>query len=230
MTESLSDFLDRLEQQYGKPGTLPVGGPFEMILWENVAYLVNDQRRKNTLDALKKNIGLSADAIASSSPQELKRAIHNAGILPEESITKLSKIAKLVLEEFGGNLNQVLDFPIEKSKKALQLFPGIGEPGAEKILLFCRRLPVLALESNGLRVLLRLGFGEASRSYRATYQSVQRAVHPQLIIDFDWLIRAQQLLRIHGQQLCKRNRPKCDQCVLRTNCVYGRKVITDKHR
>jgi endonuclease-3 len=228
MDESLSEFLNRLEAHYGKPGILPAGGPLEMILWENVAYLVNDQRRKSSYDALKKNIGLSANAIASSSPGELKAAIRNAGILAEESVKKLSKISKLVLEEFGGNLNQVLDFPIEEAKKALQLFPGIAEPGAEKILLFCRRLRVLALDSNGLRVLLRLGFGAESKNYRATYQSVQHAIHPHLVMEFDWLIRAHQLLRIHGQQLCKRNRPKCEECVLRTVCVFGQKLLRER--
>jgi hypothetical protein len=34
------------------------------------------------------------------------------------------------------------------------LFPMIGEPGAEKILLFSGVLPVPALESNGVRVLV----------------------------------------------------------------------------
>ena len=34
-----------------------------------------------------------------------------------------------------------------------------GEPGAEKVLLFSGSAPVLALDSNALRVLLRLGFG-----------------------------------------------------------------------
>ena len=49
-------------------------------------------------------------------------------------------------------------------------FPMIGEPGAEKILLFSGVLAVLALDSNGVRVLVRLGVGEERKSYAATYK------------------------------------------------------------
>jgi hypothetical protein len=46
----LQEILDALEAQYGKPGTASVGGPLEMILWENVAYLVKDEIRKQTYE------------------------------------------------------------------------------------------------------------------------------------------------------------------------------------
>ena len=41
----------------------------------------------------------------------------------------------------------------------LKKFPAIGDPGVDKILLLTRTEPVMALDSNGLRVLVRLGFG-----------------------------------------------------------------------
>ena len=53
-------------------------------------------------------------------------------------------------------------------------FPSIGEPGAEKILLFARVYPVLGLDSNGVRVLTRLGLVVEAKSYAATYRGVQR--------------------------------------------------------
>jgi endonuclease-3 len=65
-------------------------------------------------------------------------------------------------------LKSVLKLPLPKAKKALQKFPGIGEPGAEKILLFTRTHPLMALESNGLRVLVRLGFGAEHKNYATT--------------------------------------------------------------
>ena len=49
------------------------------------------------------------------------------------------------------------------SEKALKRFPSIGDPGAEKILLFTRSYPVMALDSNGLRVLCRVGSRRSRR-------------------------------------------------------------------
>jgi endonuclease-3 len=61
------------------------------------------------------------------------------------------------VEEFGGDLGAALRAAPGKARRALRSFPGIGEPGAEKILLFSGRQARLAPESNGLRVLVRLG-------------------------------------------------------------------------
>jgi endonuclease III len=218
----LSDLIDLLEERYGKPGKSAVGGPLEMILWENVAYLVNDERRKQTYEKLKTKIGISPQKVLAASLDQLRKVLEGGGIIRDERVKKLSTIMQIAMREFSGDLNQILDFPIEKAKKALQLFPGIAEPGAEKILLFCRRLPVLALESNGLRVLLRIGYGTEQSSYSASYKSVRRAILPEIHEDYDWLIRAHQLLRIHGQQLCKRSTPQCRECPLIEFCKYGR--------
>jgi hypothetical protein len=49
------------------------------------------------------------------------------------------------------DLGAVLDRPQADAIRALKKFPAIGEPGAEKILLFAGKAPILALESNGLR-------------------------------------------------------------------------------
>jgi endonuclease III len=133
---------------------------------------------------------------------------------------KLRKCAQIALEEFDGDLRPVLKLPFPKAKKALQKFPGIGEPGAEKILLFSRTYPALALESNGLRVLLRLGFGEEKKSYSTTYRLVQRAADEGLDKGCSWLIEAHLLLRRHGQELCKNSKPECRKCPLAPDCDF----------
>ena len=220
----LQDVIQKLEAHYGTPGTLPAGGPLEMILWENVAYLVNDEKRRQTFESLKQQIGLSPDEIARASVKRLEKSIESGGIIRKQRVEKLSTIGKLVMKEFGGDLNRVLDFDIPQAKKALQLFPGVGEPVAEKILLFCRRLPVLALDSNGLRAMLRLGFGTEKKYYQASYRSVQVAIRDQIRNDFDWLISAHHLLRLHGQEICKRAAPRCSLCPVYTLCKYPLKM------
>jgi endonuclease-3 len=132
-------------------------------------------------------------------------------------------VARVALAEFDGDLTGVVQQPAAEAKRALRRFPGIGEPGAEKILLFSRSHPMLALESNGLRVVVRLGFSEEKKSYDATYRAAREALHRELAgveNDYAWLIDAHQLLRRHGQELCKRSLPLCDPCPLRERCAY----------
>ena len=107
-----------------------------------------------------------------------------------------------------------------KAKQALRRFSSIGEPSAEKILLLTRAYPILGLDSNGLRVLVRLGFGEEKKSYTATYRATQEAIKDQLNDDYDWLISAHILLRQHGKELCKTNALLCERCPVRKSCAY----------
>ena len=104
----------------------------------------------------------------------------------------------------------------------MRRFPGIGEPGAEKILLFSGRHPFLAPDSNGLRVLIRLGFVREEKSYAKSY-SESRAAATALPPRVDAMQEAHLLLQRHGQTLCRRNDPLCDACPLRDACAYATK-------
>jgi hypothetical protein len=52
------------------------------------------------------------------------------------SAEKLLAIAKIAFQEFDSDLRSVLKKPLPQAKKALKRFPSIGDPAAEKILLF----------------------------------------------------------------------------------------------
>jgi endonuclease-3 len=214
----LPEAVDRILAHYGQPTVPQLTGPWEMILWENVSYLADDERRQQAFQALKQ-VGIAPEQILSASEEALLEVTRH-GIMPEQFAEKLRQCARIALEEFDGELQAVLKLPWRQTKKALKQFPGIGEPGAEKILLFTRSYPIFALESNGLRVLLRLGFGEEKKSYSATYRLVQKAVENELVDDCSWLIQAHLLLRQHGQELCRRAKPACETCPLAEECFY----------
>jgi endonuclease III len=219
MRSSLSQVLDQLQAYYGRPRVPKLHGPWEMVLWENAAYLVDDDRRRQAFQTLKKRIGTEPGQILSASDEALLK-VTGHGILADQFAGKLRTCARIALEEFDGNLRTILELPFAQAKKALRKFPGIGEPGAEKILLLCQTYPILALDSNGLRVLLRLGFGEENKSYCTTYRLVQKSVAPALDKDLARLIQAHLLLRQHGQELCRRTRPECKKCPLASDCAF----------
>jgi endonuclease III len=222
-TVTFSALIDKLQQHYGSPVSPPSTDPLELVIWENIAYLASDKRRTEAFATLKQTIGTHPEQILAAKHPALA-AIGRAGILPDVSAEKLLSIAKIAYEEFNSDLRPVLKKSLPQAKKALKRFPSIGDPGAEKILLFTRSHPVMALDSNGLRVLCRVGYGEEQKNYSATYRLVQDAIRAQLPRDYDSLIRAHQLLRQHGQELCKRSKPRCSECPVRDSCNYGRTV------
>ena len=155
-TSRLGLVLTKIEGRYGQPKPPQLAAPLEMILWEVVAYLADDAQRRIAFEALREQVGLTPQKILAA-PKKLLRDITRLGgaIAAEERAERLQTTAQLALDEFDGDLGTVLRLPAQKAKKLLMQFPMIGEPGAEKILLFSGVLPLLALESNGVRVLVR---------------------------------------------------------------------------
>jgi endonuclease-3 len=211
--------LNQLEAFYGRPKPPKVADPWLQVVWENVAYLADDVCRAEAFAQLERSLGTEPEAILAA-PDEALSAVTSFGILPDDRMAKLRRRARTALDEFDGDVGQTLKWPLAKAKKALQKFPGIGAPGAGKILLFARAHLVFGLESNGMRVLLRLGHGSESKSYATTYRSVQAAVKEDLKPEFAWLIRAHQLLRRHGQELCRRSKPLSPNCPLASDCPW----------
>src|SRR5215472_3225571 len=216
--------IDRLAKLYGEPAPPTVIEPFAMILWENVAYLANDATRAKAFSELQAKTGLTPAGIRKAKDKALL-SIASKGIVAAGTVEKLRSAAEIARDSFRDDLAPILDKPLPAAKKDLRKFPAIGEPAAEKILLFNQRLPILAMDSNGLRVLVRIGYAPEHRSYSTTYKNMQRTLAPQLPKDCKALIRAYRLLRQHGQELCKRNSPLCSQCPLRPDCAYFREFV-----
>jgi len=228
-TPDFGKLISSLAAHYGKARPI-TSNPFELILLENVAYLVTDERREEAFKTLRQNAGTKLYELLAASPESILKATSLGGMHPEQRVNRLREIALIAMNEFGGDLSQALKLPLAKAKQALRKFPSIGEPSAEKILLFTRSYPVLGLDSNGLRVLVRLGFGEEKKNYTATYRAVQEAISHQLKQDYDWLISAHILLRQHGKELCKTNAPLCEKCPVKKSCEYFRSQLSKPGR
>lgn len=188
------------------------------MLWENVAYLVDDEQRARAFRELRKLTRCDPKRIAAASAERLLSVTALGGMHPEARVERLKQIAELALELGGGTLEQLLELPEAQACKQLARFPSIGAPGAQKILMACGAGSALALESNGLRVLLRLGFGVESKNYAQSYRSVQEAIAGELPRTAAARLAAHQLLRAHGQVLCRRSAPDCDACPLAARC------------
>ena len=201
MERPLARIVARLREVYGAPRA-EVTDPYEMILLENVAYLVDDARRLETFRKLRDEIGF--DDILTTPPERIAEVIEGGGMLPPHRAQKVIACARL-REKIG----------IALDKKILRKYPGVGEPLADKILLWNGRLRTLAPDSNALRVLLRLGFGAESKNYAASYKSAVAAAG-ELPDAKDATI----LLRRHGQEVCKTKAPRCEVCVVRGDCDF----------
>lgn len=214
-----ADVVRLLRGHYGVSEPLPVLNAFEWVVLENVAYLARPERRMAAFEVLRTSVGNSPHALLEASDEQLMRATAH-GILAGTFADKVRECARIAIERFGGDLDAALDARPGAAVAMLRAFPGIGEPGAERILLFTGRRASLAPESNALRLLVRLGLVEEHGSYARTY-AASRAVDAALEPTPDAMAEVHLLLARHGREVCKRTKPRCGECVLEQGCAYA---------
>jgi len=236
----VKEILDALEKMYGPQHAAGPTDPYEMIVYLNCGYPASDVACSKGFDELKREVGLTPQEILAAPRSKLVKLLRLGGIVPEVRADRLKEIARKVKAEFGGDLKAALKFSVRQekqqtdkgirgAKKILQQFPVIGEPSAEKILLFAKLAPVAAVPSANVEVPARLWFGKAGKNYAADYRVAREILNSGLAQTFEVRQRAYLLLKKHGQQTCKRSHPKCEICPLTGQCAYIQLQAADRH-
>ncbi len=198
--------------------------PFGLVVWENVAYLVDDAHRRGAFEALRCEIGIEPQALLEAGASAIEHLIGGGGMLPRRRAEKVLRCAQIVVDDAAGDLRAALqDLEPKRARALLKRFPGIGDPGADKIMLLTGLSDAPALDSNGVRVIDRLRGFPASSSYARSYRRAIESLVGDGVRTAGGAREAFQRFRQHGRTLCKRTSPKCAECPLRRSCAFGNK-------
>jgi hypothetical protein len=195
----LAGLLDVLEAEAGPAEELPATDGWLLVLAENIGYLVDDRTRWQAVADLTRTVGTAPERILAASDERLRAVV--VGMRPAERVSRLRHCAELRVA--GARWSA---------------YPGIGQPGVQRIELFTGASPVLALDANALRVLVRLGYAQPGASYSTVYRRAQANASTEIDQTVPARQRAHQVLRRHGQTVCRRSAPECGACPLATAC------------
>lgn len=213
---------------YGEPPAPPASDLFALVLYEQVAYLATDAKRIAAFRALRDQVGLTPTDILDASDDALRRVCALGGsIAVDDRAERMRESARLVVSQFGGDASAMLALPEDRARRALQQFPMIGEPAADKLLALAHKTARVPLDSNALRVLNRLALVPEQPNYSAMYRDAQRVlaslVPPSAPAGANVTLGA--VLREHGLTLCKRSAPKCTGCPVRNECPSAEPLV-----
>jgi endonuclease III len=214
------EILGQLEAFHGKQEPCWPTEPYDFLVWWHCGYPASDATCAKGWEALNREVGIAPPEILSAGATRLARALKPGGMVPELRAVRLMEIAARIQDEYGGDLRAGLAGPLTKVRQALKRFPNIADPGADRIMLFAGIAPVPAVPSNCPHVLVRIQHGLERENYGVTYREAQQAIETETDANFDARTRAYLLLKRHGQALCKRTNPKCEQCPLSTSCAF----------
>lgn len=237
MSAKLTQILDALEGLYGPQKLAGPKDPYEMIVFLNSGYPASDAKCAKGFEVLKREVGVQPKKVLAVSKPKLAKVMRPSVIMPSVCADRLKEIARKVRDEFKGDLTTTLkqrlrefkepEKGLKAAKKVLQEFPVIGDPSAEKILLFSGLAPVAAVPSAFVDVPVRLFRGEPGKNYAADYKAAREILDSGLLQTFEARQRAYLLLKKHGQEICKRSKPKCEVCPLTAHCAYLQSKAAD---
>ena len=218
---AISELLHKLEAFHGPQAPNWPTDPYLFLVWWHCGYPASDSACARGWESLTNGIGVDPARLLEATPKELAAALKPGGMVPELRALRLREIADRVQRQFGGDLSAGLrELSIAQARATLKKFPGIGNPGADRILLFAGIAPVAAVPSNCVHVLVRIQAGRERENYGQTHNEAQQMIEAGTPADFDARIRAYLLLKCHGQLICKRTNPKCDACPIATSCAF----------
>jgi len=219
MPLSTPEILDLLKKVYGNLTAEWPTDPYDFLVWWHCGYPASDRACARGWESLRAATGITPQELLAAPMDTLTAALTPGGMVPEKRAMRLKEIASRVLKEFGGDLNSALRGTLADARRSLKKFPNIGDPGADRILLFAKIAPIAAIPSNCPHVLVRLRRGRERENYGVNYKEAQEAVATEVAETFPARQRAFLLLKRHGQEVCKA-KPRCDECALSPHCAY----------
>jgi endonuclease-3 len=217
----LVELLAILERHYGEQRPFWPTDPYLFLLWWNSGYPASDAECSKGWEAVNREFSSDPEMLLEADNRRLAAALKAGGIIPEVRAERIKELASRVVEEFGGDLAGALKKVREpQRRRILKSFPGISDPGADRILLFAGISATAAVPSSSPQVLLRMIVGSAGDNYSRNYRQAQTIIGDQIAPEYGPRQRAFLLLKRHGDQICKRSAPRCNVCPLAQPCAF----------
>jgi len=218
----LGRILDALETFHGRQTVRWPTEPYAFLVWWHCGYPASEERCSRGWESLNQEIGFTPEKLLQAPSFRLARALKPGGMVPELRAGRLKQIARQVVEQCNGDLHSALRrLTLAQARTLLKKFPGISDPGADRILLFGGIATVAAVPSSCPEVLVRIESGRPHEKYNVNYRDAQQIVQSQVADTFAARTRAFLLVQRHARQLCKRSNPKCSVCPIAGSCAFS---------
>ena len=217
---SLDDVVEALASHHGEQSAPALRDPWELVVWETCAFGIGDADRKRLFDALERVTGLDPRRMLDAPAAKVVTVLELGGGMARYRYEKLRLNAGRALDMGLDTLRRATKEDPRAAKKLLKRFHGIGDPGADRVLMLAGTGRALGADAAVVRVLVRLGFGEASKDWSRSYRTSASAVESQLPSGRNALARIHAILGHHGREQCKNTRPVCGDCPVRDACAH----------
>lgn len=206
-----SRVLKLLVAKYGPFEWQPRYEPIWELIYTILSQHTSDVNSERAFNKLFSKFS-SPSNIASAEVSEIEKTIRSAGLFRVKA-RRIKKVLNCILKEIGSfDLSFLSEMPMEDAKKWLKNLDGIGPKTAAIILCFSFGMPAMPVDTHIFRVAKRLGFIGSKVTAEQAHDILESMISPEDIYSFHLC------LINHGREICKAVVPKCQKCVLESDC------------
>jgi len=212
---NLEQILDLLTKEYGNREWRAEQSPLSVLIQTILSQNTSDRNSGRAFELLLATFS-SWEDIANAEIGEIASSIR-AGGLGEVKARYIKRVLEEIRRKRGGlELEFLRQLPLDEARDWLRQLPGVGMKTASCVLLFSLEIPALPVDTHIFRVAKRLGLVDPKASVEQAHRLLGSIVPPDDVYKFHVLVIE------HGRKVCKAQRPRCHQCVLRGLCAgYG---------
>lgn len=213
MDEQLMEIYNRLYNHFGPRYWWPADTPFEVIIGAILTQNVSWQSAAAAVANLKEAGLLSPEGLLSCPRQELAALVRPARYHNQKA-KKLQSFCKVVVEEYGGNLDALLALELERLRHCLLEIYGIGPETADAIILYAAEKPIFVIDAYTHRIFSRLGYFPEKIKYQEMQHFFMTHLSPDVKLYNEYHAQIDAL----GHHICLKSKPRCVECPLADLC------------
>jgi endonuclease III len=156
------------------------------------------------------------DEVLAAPAGQVADAIRCGGIADQKARRIQQILAAIRAREGRIDLSRLDDLDDAAVEEYLTSLPGVGPKTAACVLVFSMGRAAFPVDTHVHRVATRLGWIPPGITAEQAYRVLSPAIPPGIRYDLHVALIE------HGRSVCKAQRPRCGDCVLRAQCAYAR--------
>jgi len=210
---SISHRIDRILKAFPGRRWYKALTPFERLVSTVLSQNTSREATIKGFENLRKRFKIVPEVLADAELEEIKECIKPSGLYNTKA-PRIRELARVILKEYGGDLNSLSRLPPEQTRERLLKIPGVGFKTADVFLsLVCER-ESFPVDTHISRIAKRWKVVREN----AGYEQIRTA--------FEAVIPPGKRQRVHlsliefGREICSARRPRCANCPVYEECEW----------
>ena len=207
----VNQIIRLLTSEYGERKWRPRQSPMEVLVQTILSQNTSDRNSGRAFERLVASFDTWQD-VADASIGEISNSIKAGGLGEVKARYIKQALGEIQRRLDGFELDFLRELSVDEARDWLRQLPGVGMKTASCVLIFSLGMPALPVDTHVLRVAKRLGLVDSRVSAEKAHKLLEGLVPSQDVYQFHVLLIE------HGRKICKAQRPRCKDCVLRELC------------